>query len=184
MTGWMVASHAGARPGRGPGAAAGELAEGDVELEADRLPGPLRQHPRADQPGAGFLQRVVAPLPDGAGVFGAGRGAPGSPAPPRPRRRTGRSGPPPAAPPRRKCWRGGPAGPRTRHCRHSSGRACSRRSSSAITARSVRLAPGARPRRAVRRPRCRAPGWGAGPSSRRPDAPTTARRRRQPARRR
>ncbi len=92
MTGWMTASH----PAPGPAAPpvlASSSCEGDVELEADRLPGPLRQHPRADQPGARFLQRVMPPLPHAPCVFRAGRPGQSVRAPPRPRRRTAGSDP-------------------------------------------------------------------------------------------
>ena len=62
---------AGAGTGGAAGAAAGELVEGDGQLEADGLPGPLRQAVGGDQPGARFLEGVVAALRQGAGVFGA-----------------------------------------------------------------------------------------------------------------
>ena len=62
---------AGAGTGGAAGAAAGELVEGDGQLEADRLPGPLRQAVGGDQPGARFLEGVVAALRQGAGVLGA-----------------------------------------------------------------------------------------------------------------
>ncbi len=56
------------------GAAGREFVEGDGQFEADRLPGPLRQAVGAEQPQAGFFQRVVLPLRRGAQVFGAAPG--------------------------------------------------------------------------------------------------------------
>ena len=51
-----------------------QLVEGDAELEADRLPGPLRQQPvGGQQPQQRFLQRVVAALRDAAVILGPGR---------------------------------------------------------------------------------------------------------------
>ncbi len=41
-----------------------------MQLQLDRLPGPLRQAPRGEQPPAGFLQRVVPALRHGADVLG------------------------------------------------------------------------------------------------------------------
>ena len=52
----------GARTGGAARAAGGQLVEGDGEFQADRLAGPLGQGVGGDQPGAGFLQRVMPAL--------------------------------------------------------------------------------------------------------------------------
>ncbi len=64
-----VAGSAGA--GRAAGAVAGELIQGDAQLEPDGLAGPLGQAAAGDEPGARFFEGVVPPLGQGAGVFGA-----------------------------------------------------------------------------------------------------------------
>ena len=51
---------------------AGELAEGHVELDLDRLPGPVGQARGRDQAAAGFGQRVMVPLRSGADVLRPG----------------------------------------------------------------------------------------------------------------
>jgi hypothetical protein len=65
---------AGAGAGRAALAVAGELVEGDGELEADGLAGPPGQAAGGEQPGTGFLEGVVLPLRLGAGVVGAAPG--------------------------------------------------------------------------------------------------------------
>src|SRR5260221_11492395 len=58
-----------------PGGQAGavqELAEGEVELQLDGLPGPVRQAPRSQQAAECLLERVVVTLDPGAGVLRPG----------------------------------------------------------------------------------------------------------------
>jgi hypothetical protein len=72
MTGWMTRVAGRAGPGRAARAEVSELLQGDVEFEADRLAGPLGQHPvGGQQPRHRFFQGVVLALRQGAGVFGA-----------------------------------------------------------------------------------------------------------------
>ena len=51
---------------------ASQLAERHVELDLNRLPGPVRQARGGDQAAAGFCQRVMVPLRPGADVFRPG----------------------------------------------------------------------------------------------------------------
>ena len=51
-----------------------QVGQGDVRPDLDRLPGPLGQQARRDQPPHGLLERVVVPLLPGPVVFRPGRG--------------------------------------------------------------------------------------------------------------
>ena len=74
MTGWMTASQAEPGPAGLPAPPAASCSRVMLEFEADRLPGPLRQHAvGGQQPGHRFFQPVVQALRRGAGVFGAAR---------------------------------------------------------------------------------------------------------------
>ena len=59
---------------RRPGVPVGELGEGDVDQGLDRLPGPLREQARGQQPAHRLFQRVVVPLRPGPQVPAPRRG--------------------------------------------------------------------------------------------------------------
>ena len=60
------------RARRQPAGAVQELVEGEVQLQLDGLPGPVRQAPRGQQAAECLLERVVVTLDPGAGVLRPG----------------------------------------------------------------------------------------------------------------
>ena len=79
--------------GRRGARGAPQLGQGQVHQHLGRLPGPGRDHPGADQPPAGFLQRVMTALRRRSGCPPGRPSSPAPPAPPPERPRTQGSGP-------------------------------------------------------------------------------------------